>query len=68
MSNSNRINELNAQALSQSLNELRATYDARIKILENKLATIEDLLKKQNRVLGEALQMAYGKGSTVREE
>lgn len=59
--------EMNAMALAQNLADLRVTYDQRLTALENKVASLESLLQSQARVLGEALAMAYGKGSTVQE-
>ena len=59
--------EMNAMALAQNLADLRSQLEFRFAALENKVQTLENLLSEQNRVLGEALQMAYGRGSTVKE-
>lgn len=59
--------EMNAMALAQNLAQLRDHYEARLTAIENKLASIEQLMVSQQRVLNEALVMAYGKGSTVQE-
>ena len=64
-SSSTRVDVMNAQALAANLADLRLRYEARFVALENKLAAVETLMQNQERVLGEALQMAYGRGSTV---
>ena len=64
------VDEMNALALSQSMNDLRgrlAEYERRLQILDNEVAKLQDLVKKQTTVVGNALRAVMGRGSTVKE-
>lgn len=62
------IDELNARALAATLSDLRSTTDDRLVFLENRVATLSILVTDMQRVMGEVLAAAMGRGSTVPDE
>jgi hypothetical protein len=59
------VDELNAKALAQAINTLRADYELRLTSAENNIEVLKDLVQKQSQVLGQTLQATWGSGSTV---
>jgi prefoldin subunit 5 len=54
-------------ALAEHIAAMETRYNEAIEVLSNEVATLRDLLTKQNQVLGNVLQQVMGSGSTVRE-
>ncbi len=55
----------NAQAVMDAFNDYRARTDKRLQALENEILTLKDMVQKQTRAIGLALQQTHGSGSTV---
>lgn len=60
-----RVDEMNAQALSDRMDHLEEEWSRRFTAMENELAAMRKLVDNQSRVIGEAMQAAMGSGSTV---
>ena len=62
-----RVDELNALALADNLNELRTHYDLRLEALESEIRKLNDLVQEQSRIIGTAIGQLWGSGPTVKE-
>jgi hypothetical protein len=60
------VDEINAHALAEAIDDLRNSYEDRLTALENDIATMRGLIDSQSQVIGQTLQSVMGHGSTVK--